>query len=57
MEDSSNVYKEVYFGDYCKTCKHLDKYEDDDPCYECLANPVSLYSHKPVNYEKKEGMK
>ena len=51
MED---VYKEVYFGEYCKKCKYWEKFETDDPCYECLENPVNLYSHKPIYFEKKE---
>ena len=48
MEDT---YKEVYYGDYCMTCKHWDLPEDEDPCHECLNEPVNLYSHKPVYYE------
>lgn len=52
MEES---YKEVYFGEYCKTCKHYEKKEEEDPCHECLNNPVNLYSHKPVNWEKSDG--
>lgn len=51
MEDS---YKEVYFNEYCKTCAHFDLKETDDPCDECLAETVNLYSHKPVKWEKKE---
>ena len=51
MEES---YKEVYFDQYCKTCEHEKLKEIDDPCDECLNNPVNLYSHKPVNYKKKE---
>ena len=50
MEES---YKEVYFDQYCKNCKHEKLKEIDDPCYECLNNPVNLYSHKPVMYEEK----
>lgn len=50
MEDT---YKEVYFGEYCKKCKYEKKAESEDPCYECLENPVNLYSHKPMCYEKK----
>lgn len=46
-------YKEVYFSEYCKTCKHNDKGEDEDPCYDCLEEPVNLYSHKPVNWQEK----
>lgn len=51
MEDS---YKEVYFDQYCKTCRYAKNSEDDvnSPCYDCLAEPVNLYSHVPVNYEK-----
>lgn len=44
--------KEVYFDQYCKSCKHKDKGEVDDPCNECLDEPVNLGSHKPVKYEK-----
>lgn len=51
MEDS---YKEVYFNEYCKTCAHFDLKENQDPCHECLGEPVNLYSHKPVKWEKKE---
>ncbi len=50
MED---IYKEVYFDQYCKNCKYEKTAEKDEPCYECLNNPVNLYSHKPVNFEKK----
>ena len=46
-------YKEVYFGEYCKKCKHFNTDSGKDPCDECLTNPVNLYSHKPVNYEEK----
>lgn len=47
-------YKEVYFSEYCKTCKHRDEDENDVncPCYECLAEPVNSYSHKPIKYEE-----
>lgn len=49
MEDN---YKEVYFGEYCKTCKWRDNLESEDPCHDCLNEPVNLHSHKPVKYEK-----
>ena len=48
------IYKEVYFDQYCKTCKHKKVKESEDPCDECLSNTTNAYSHKPVNYEKKE---
>ena len=50
MED---VYKEVRFDKFCKTCKNEKTSEQDDPCYECLHNPVNLYSEKPVYWEEK----
>jgi hypothetical protein len=47
-----NEYKEVYFHEYCESCKHTDVKNHEEPCNECLSNPTNLYSHKPVNYEK-----
>ena len=45
-------YKEVYFHEYCKTCKHRNVKDNEEPCEECLSEPTNLNSHKPVNYEK-----
>lgn len=47
-----NAYKEVYFKDYCDKCKHKELKEDEDPCYDCLAEPVRVNSHKPINFEE-----
>lgn len=47
-------YKEVYFDQYCKTCKHKEKKDNEEPCDECLDNPINVYSHKPVNYKEKD---
>lgn len=44
-------YKEVYFHEYCKTCVNGDCSNVDEPCNECLDNPLNLYTHKPVKYE------
>lgn len=52
MEES---YKEVYFHEYCKTCKHEKVDEDKEPCHDCLNEPVNVYSHKPVYYEGVNG--
>lgn len=51
MEDS---YKEVYFDEYCRLCKHSSKKETEEPCDSCLEEPVNLYSHKPVKWEEKD---
>lgn len=49
-----NSYKEVYFGEYCKKCKHFDKMEEQEPCDECLNEPVNIDSHKPVMWEERK---
>ena len=45
-------YKEVYFDEYCKTCKYLNLDETEKVCDECLSEPTNLYSHKPINWEE-----
>lgn len=49
-----NVYKEVRFDKYCSLCEHKDLNEAEDPCNDCLTNPVNKYSQKPVNWSEKE---
>lgn len=46
------VYKEVYFNEYCNSCMYKDTKEADEPCAECLCYPANTYSHKPINYEE-----
>lgn len=46
--------KEVYFHQYCKLCNFSDLKEEEDPCRECLQNPMNVYSHKPVMFKPKE---
>lgn len=45
--------KEVYFDQYCETCKHKDVKDTKDPCNECLDHTTNLHSHKPVKWEAK----
>ena len=52
MDDEQ--YKEVYFHQYCKTCKWFESKDKDEPCNECLENPINLYSHKPVKWVEDE---
>lgn len=47
------ILKEVYFHEYCKTCKYSDKKEDESPCSECLEEPVNAHSHKPVYWKER----
>lgn len=47
------IYKEVYFEQYCKSCKHSSNKEDEDPCNICLNEPANVYSHKPLYWKEK----
>lgn len=48
------VAKFVDFEHYCKTCENCKDDETNDTCNECLTVPAREYSHKPINYKKKE---
>lgn len=48
----SEGYKEVYFCQYCKSCKYEKLAEHEEPCDDCLNESVNTYSHKPVCYEE-----
>lgn len=43
-------YKEVYYHEYCEKCKYFNIKETEDPCNECIGEPINLHSHKPVNF-------
>lgn len=42
------IYKEVDFEKYCKTCDYEDLAEYEEPCDECLEHPYNTYSRRPV---------
>lgn len=46
-------FKFVNFEEYCPQCKHELNKEHEEPCDECLMEPVNQYSHKPVKFEPK----
>lgn len=50
---SNEGIKEVFFGEYCPKCVNKDVAEADEPCFECLAEPGRVESHRPVRYEQK----
>ena len=50
----NDEFKEVYFHEYCETCKHRETKNTEEPCNECLDNPTNLYSHKPVKWEEND---
>lgn len=37
----------------CRKCIHWEQDEYDDPCYECLLNPVKYASQKPLYFEER----
>lgn len=45
--------KEVYFDQYCPTCLHKKKKENEKPCFKCLQHPSNTDSHKPIKWQKK----
>lgn len=46
--------KEVWFDQYCKTCKYCTLKDCEDPCNGCLDYPGNEDSHKPVNWREKD---
>lgn len=48
-----NPDKIVEFHKYCELCVHFNKKETDDPCFDCLDNPVNEYSRRPVHFKEK----
>lgn len=52
MDYYNDGTKEVYFHEYCPKCKHKDLGEFADPCFDCLAEPTNVNSHKPVYFEE-----
>lgn len=47
------AYKEVYFNEYCPKCKHRKVKNHEEPCDECLSEPLNWNTHRPVKYEEK----
>lgn len=47
----SDKYTEYNFIDFCKTCIYSDLLECEEPCCECLENPIDLYSCTPMEYK------
>ena len=50
-----NKTKFVDFNKYCRKCKHRDKHESEDPCWDCLDQGWNEDSHKPIRFEEKDG--
>lgn len=48
------IYDEVDFEQYCKTCKYADRDERYIPCCYCLEDPILPNTKKPACWEEKE---
>lgn len=44
--------KEVEYAVYCSKCKHRNKKENEDPCWDCLTESFNENSHKPTYFEE-----
>ena len=49
----TQTQKEVYFHEYCKKCVHEKLKDTEEPCSECINEPLNWNSHRPVKYEEK----
>lgn len=49
-----NREKIVAFDIWCPKCKHREKKEEQEPCCDCLDEPMNIDSHKPVYWEERE---
>lgn len=42
---------EVDFHEWCPKCEHFKLEEHEDPCHDCLNEPVNDDSRKPVMFK------
>lgn len=42
---------EVNFQEWCPKCEHFKRAEHEDPCHDCLNEPVNDDSRKPVMFK------
>lgn len=52
-----NPEKIVDFHKYCELCEYSELSESDDPCFDCLSEPVNTYSHRPIKFKHKTSQK
>ena len=51
MENQNDGEHIVNF-ELCKECKYYGLKEDQEPCNDCLNQPVNQWSYKPVHFEE-----
>lgn len=47
------IWKIVRYDMYCKDCKYEKTEETEDPCNDCLNQPVNENTQKPIRWEAK----
>ena len=47
------LYKEVYYDEWCPKCKHWELPENESPCNECLTYSHREDSHKPSFFKER----
>ena len=47
-------FKMAFFDQYCDKCEHCAKAEYEDPCNECLMEPMNIDSNAPVKFKREE---
>ena len=50
----NNRFWPVNYNLYCPNCKHSNRREYEDPCFDCLDEPYNDGSRVPVKFEEKE---
>lgn len=50
--DPNNKEHIVEFGDWCNKCVYRDYDEMMKPCFECLDDPVNMYTRKPTHFQE-----
>ena len=48
-----NQEKIVDFDRYCDHCKYRDLPETEDPCFDCLREPVNTFTHRPTEFKER----
>lgn len=48
-----NHLKEVYFYQFCRTCRYYEKGEGESTCDICLCKSTNTDSHKPTKWKER----
>lgn len=51
---SDDIFKHVYFDNFCSQCINKDTDECESPCNECLSEPAREHSHTPAYFIRRK---